>query len=171
MIVGVGTDVVCISGLDAMLAASGTAFLELCWTADEQRHSAGSVSRLAARWAAKEATMKALGHGIGEIDPVDVEVVSDVGVRPSLRLRGSASRFAEAVGATTFAVSLCHEAGLAIAFVVATDRTSCASVARGHLVSTSLVTLKDLKSTSSSPPHPRRLHSNLIEGVMNDNER
>jgi hypothetical protein len=62
--------------------------------------------------------MKAVGHGIGEIDPIDIEVEASEALPPELRLRDSAAIHAERVGLTHFAVSLCHEGDLATAYVV-----------------------------------------------------
>ena len=63
--------------------------------------------------------MKALGHGLGEIDPLDVEVVSIEGQPPSLHLRGSAASMATAIGIREFRVSYSHEPNYAVAFVIA----------------------------------------------------
>lgn len=119
---GIGVDLVSVLELSAMLDASDSTFRDMCWTAAEQEACHGSVERLAARWAAKEAVMKALGHGIGEIDPLDIEVVGAEGERPSIDLHGSAERFALALGPTDWALSMSHESDFAIAFVVARRR-------------------------------------------------
>jgi holo-[acyl-carrier protein] synthase len=119
--VGVGVDLVKVSSLQDMLATGGSAFWELCWTADELNHCDGSASRLAARWAAKEATMKALGRGIGEVDPTDIEVTGLEGQPPALRLRGTALALAEEQR-VDLALSMSHEDDFAVAFVVATPQ-------------------------------------------------
>lgn len=117
--VGVGVDMVSVHELADMIEASGSSFIDACWTPVEQTYCAGSVRRLAARWAAKEATMKALGHGIGEVDPLDIEVVSIEGEMPTLRLYGSASAHAHNLHISHFALSLTYEGDFALAFVVA----------------------------------------------------
>lgn len=114
-----GVDMVSLPALAALIETSGNGFLDACWTAGEQRYCSGSIGRLAARWAAKEATMKAIGHGIGEIDPVDIEVVAVEGQTPELRLHGSARLHAERAGLEQFALSLSHEGECAIAYVLA----------------------------------------------------
>lgn len=114
-----GVDMVSITELTDMLQASGPAFLDSCWTRNEQAYCAGSAARLAARWAAKEATMKALGHGIGEVDPLDIEVTAVEGDPPRLSLTRTAAAFAREAGLTSFALSLTHEEDFALAFVVA----------------------------------------------------
>jgi len=73
---------------------------------------------LAGRFAAKEALMKALGDATG-IGWHDMEVVSDGEGNPSFVLRGAAAARAEAIGATDFHLSMSHDAGIAIAYVVA----------------------------------------------------
>ena len=74
--------------------------------------------RLAARFAAKEAAMKALGVGLGAFSFQDVEVMRAPGGAPSLRLSGKAAALAAQRGATAFRLSLTH-----------TDRTAEAVVA------------------------------------------
>ena len=115
----VGVDMVNIRQLRDMIETSGPTFLDSGWTSAEQAYCAGSVARLAARWAAKEAAMKALGHGIGEVDPIDIEVHAVEGEPPDLHLRGTAAGYALEVGLSHFALSLTHEANFAVAFVAA----------------------------------------------------
>lgn len=110
---------VSIRELADMIETSGPTFVDSCWTRSEQAYCAGSTARLAARWAAKEATMKALGHGIGEVDPVDIEVHAVEGEAPDLRLHGTAAARARKVGVNHLALSLTHEADFALAFVAA----------------------------------------------------
>jgi len=114
-----GIDMVGISQMAAMLGASGQPYRDMCWSPAEQTYCGESPARYAVRWAAKEAAMKALGHGIGEVDPLDIEVVAVEGKRPALRLSGAASAFAQEAG-VSLALSMSHEADLAIALVVAT---------------------------------------------------
>ncbi|WP_395640605.1 holo-ACP synthase [Pseudolysinimonas sp.] len=73
---------------------------------------------LAGRFAAKEALMKALGDATG-VTWHDMEVVSDVEGNPSLRLTGAAAAIAETRGITDIHLSMSHDAGVAIAQVVA----------------------------------------------------
>ena len=84
----------------------------------ERSDAAGRIGSLAARWAAKEATMKALGIGIGKLDPTDVEVVTKDG-QPTLRLHRNAALRSAALGLDHWSVSLTHDSGWAMAFVVA----------------------------------------------------
>ncbi|MDQ3978210.1 MAG: holo-ACP synthase [Actinomycetota bacterium] len=75
--------------------------------------------RLAARFAAKEAVMKALGVGIGAFAFQDVEVVSEASGRPTLVLRGEAEALAERLGVEGWRLSLTHTDSLAQAVAVA----------------------------------------------------
>ncbi|MFC5679095.1 holo-ACP synthase [Aeromicrobium endophyticum] len=118
VLLGVGVDMVDAGQLAEMIESSGSSFMDLCWTPSEQGYCAGSIPRLAARWAAKEATMKALGRGIGEIDPIDIEVVSIEGEPPLLELHGSARAIARERWVRRVALSLTHEGTFAVAFVV-----------------------------------------------------
>lgn len=87
-------------------------------TPQERHDSADRMGSLAARWAAKEATMKVLGIGIGKLDPTDVEVVAKGG-KPTLRLHRDAAKRSTELGLAHWSVSLTHESGWAMAFVVA----------------------------------------------------
>ncbi len=77
------------------------------------------TSRLAARFAAKEATMKALGTGIGGFALRDVEVRRAGAGAPSLSLRDGAARLAARRGVARWHVSLTHTAQVAVATVLA----------------------------------------------------
>ena len=123
MIVGIGIDLVLIDRLERALAPEGgDRFQELVFTAAERAACAGRADQaqaLAARFAAKEACLKALGTGWGEGTTLqDIEVVTGPQGRPELRLSGSAASRARALGATRFHVSLTHEQLVAAAVVV-----------------------------------------------------
>ncbi len=75
--------------------------------------------RLAARWAAKEAVMKALGVGLGAFAFSEVEVVSAPSGAPSLVLRGAAAALAERRGVSGWRLSLTHTDRVAEAVAVA----------------------------------------------------
>jgi len=113
-----GVDMVDVEKLARMVELTGDEFLDSSWTPAERLYCAGRSERLASRWAAKEATMKALGQGVGQISPLEVEVVSVEGARPVLVLRGNADARARQLGLDTWSVSLTHEDRWALAFVV-----------------------------------------------------
>jgi holo-[acyl-carrier protein] synthase len=77
------------------------------------------IPGLAARFAAKEATMEALGVGIGRFAMRDVEVVRADSGAPSIRATGRAHEVATSLGVRSFRVSLTHTASIAQAVVVA----------------------------------------------------
>jgi holo-[acyl-carrier protein] synthase len=114
-----GVDLVDIERIRSMAETGGPVFVDSTWTQEEQSYCAGSADRLAARWGAKEAVMKALGTGFPDIEHLDIEVVSSQGVAPILRLSGDAARRAAGLRLTDWSLSLSHDAGFAIALVVA----------------------------------------------------
>lgn len=77
------------------------------------------AQRLAARFAAKEAVMKALGVGLGAFAFHDVEVVNAPSGKPSLVLRGKAAALAQAQGVQGWQLSLTHTDRTAHAVAVA----------------------------------------------------
>ncbi len=128
-IVGVGVDAVDVARFRQLLDRRPR-FAARCFTESEQSDAGGSgdaAQSLAARFAAKEAVMKALGTGIGAFALTDVEVCRSPGVPgrsstrnvPYLVLHGVAAELAGAQGAGRFHLSLTHTDQVAIAFVVA----------------------------------------------------
>ncbi|MGA2472043.1 MAG: holo-ACP synthase [Acidimicrobiales bacterium] len=134
-IVGVGVDAVDVARFRRVLDRRPR-FAARCFTSSEQSDATGSADvaqSLAARFAAKEAVMKALGTGIGAFALTDVEVRRTTGRgatrnAPFLVLHGTAAELAGAQGAGQFHLSLTHTDGVAIAFVVAEQAqpVSCA---------------------------------------------
>ncbi|GIW08291.1 MAG: holo-[acyl-carrier-protein] synthase [Dehalococcoidia bacterium] len=115
-----GVDVIAIERIATTVARHGDRFLRRVFTPAELAAAGGRPDSLAARFAAKEATAKALGWGIGAVGWRDIEVVSDVRGKPSLRLHGAAASRAAELGVSQLAVSLAHERSLAVAVVVGT---------------------------------------------------
>ncbi|MBX3406007.1 MAG: holo-ACP synthase [Phycisphaeraceae bacterium] len=122
-IVGHGIDLVEVVRIRAMLDEHGQRFLDRCFTPDEQAYKAESrrrIEHLAARFAAKEATLKALGTGLtGGIAWTDIEVVKGASGAPGLALHGTAKSAAAELGVTSWLVSLTHTDSLAMASVIA----------------------------------------------------
>lgn len=115
-----GVDVVSVSALTRAIEHVGPRMLEVCFTPAEIASTPGTEG-LAARFAAKEATAKALGTGLLRgIGFQDIEILSDVAGKPMLHLHGPAAREAAAKGLNEWSVSLTHELDLAVALVVAT---------------------------------------------------
>lgn len=117
MIIGVGVDIVDLARFDRQLSRTPR-LLERLFASRERalpRHS------LAARFAAKEAMIKALGRSDG-MRWVDVEVVTDEHGNPGFALNGAIAGVAEARGITAWHLTMTHDAGIACAFVVAEGR-------------------------------------------------
>ena len=98
--------------------------LETVFSDSELAECGDDNERLAARFAAKEAALKALGTGIRVLDMLDVIVHTDDTGRPSLLLSDAAKAHANEAGLCNFECSLTHEEGFAIAVVVATKSVS-----------------------------------------------
>ncbi|MEO6029236.1 MAG: holo-ACP synthase [Candidatus Binatia bacterium] len=124
-IVGTGVDLCEVPRMQAALEEprTGARFKARVFTAGEQRYceqrGVGRYQSYAARFAAKEATMKALGHGWGKhVGWLDVEVVRTENGRPTVRLHGKAAATAEAAGVTGIHLALTHTRAIAVAQVV-----------------------------------------------------
>ena len=125
MIVGTGIDVAEVGRLEQATARHGQRFLERVFTAREieycERHK-NRFERYAARFAAKEAGMKALGVGWrGGVRWRDLEVVNQRGGKPELRLSGVAARIAQKQKVRNVALSLTHTQTQAVAQVILED--------------------------------------------------
>lgn len=121
MVIGIGIDTVEVARFRDVLARTPSIAGRL-FTDGERAHAerhADPAPRLAARFAAKEAAMKALGVGLGAFAFHDVEVVNAEGGAPSLRVTGDAARLATERGVTSWLVSLTHSALVAEAVVAA----------------------------------------------------
>lgn len=118
--VRVGCDLVELSDIEDSLAAFGTRFLRRMFTESELDDCAGGtqIHRLAARFAAKEAAVKAFAAPELPFVPREIEVVSRQSV-PTLQLSGSAAQLAADQGWTEVSVSLSHTDCHAAAVVVA----------------------------------------------------
>lgn len=119
---GIGTDLVRIERLEKSLARFGER-LALRILSEEERdlvpEGQGAATFLAGRWAAKEAFAKALGTGFARgMGPCDIEVLRLPSGAPCIRPRGPAQRLWEEAGAGRIHVSISHDAGFALAFVV-----------------------------------------------------
>ena len=123
MIVGLGTDLIGVARIAAVHRRQGDRFLDRVYTDAERRYCLAArdpSERLAARWAAKEACMKALGTGWARgVAFRQIALVADVeGTAPTLRLDGEALAVARGLGAARWHCSVSHADGMAIAVVV-----------------------------------------------------
>ena len=122
MIVGIGTDIVDVGRIDAMLARRGEALAQRLLSAAEfdafKVHPA-PARFLAKRFAAKEAALKALGTGLRNgMRWADISVVHDALGKPALRLEGAAQQRAGSLGVSACHLSVSDEQRYAVAFVI-----------------------------------------------------
>jgi holo-[acyl-carrier protein] synthase len=122
MVLGVGVDVIEVVRMRRALERFGERFEARVFTDGELSACSGRGDRtlaLAARFAAKEACLKALGTGWARgLALHQIEVVRDAAGRPSLRLYGRAAEEAASLGVKASHVSLSHQATVAVAVVV-----------------------------------------------------
>ena len=122
MIAGIGTDLISIDRIENAAARLGERFLERLFTRGERAYCNGRKECwqcYAARFAAKEAVLKAMGTGLDGCRWTDVEVVNDSAGKPQIRLSGQAARLAREKGMGQILISLSHEKDKALAFAVA----------------------------------------------------
>jgi holo-[acyl-carrier protein] synthase len=122
MIVGTGIDIAEVDRIAASIARFGRRFTERVFTAEEIRYCesrANKAERYAARFAAKEAGMKAIGTGWSHgVRWQDIEVQRLPGGRPTVAFHGRAGEVFAKLGAARSHLSLTHTKGLAMAVVV-----------------------------------------------------
>ena len=129
MIIGIGLDLASVEFWAEALQDPTTSVIEGTFTAGELSDVAQGTTpeaqRLAARFAAKEAFIKALGgsrHGqppqVSRLAPILIEVILDDYGRPAIRLHGEAQTVADALGVRHIWVSLSHEEKMTAATVI-----------------------------------------------------
>lgn len=121
LILGLGIDLVEVRRIEAAFARSGQRLLDRLFTPHEQA-TAGTgphrFRRLAARLAAKEALLKALGTGLRDGRWLDAAVANDDLGKPYLQLSGTLAERARRLGVVDMHLSLTHENNYASACVV-----------------------------------------------------
>lgn len=122
MIVGTGVDIAEVSRIRESVERFGERFLRRVFTEGEISYCQPKANRYesyAARFAAKEAGMKALGTGWNHgVRWRDVEVVRPKGQRPTIQFHGQAAVFASKLGTTNVALSITHTRDQALAHVI-----------------------------------------------------
>ena len=122
MIVGTGVDLAEVPRIKASIERYGAKFIDRIYTPHEIAYverKANRFERYAARFAAKEAGMKALGTGWRRgVRWQDFEVVNLPSGRPTLQLHGAAQTIAAAIGVTAVSLSLTHTSETGMAFVI-----------------------------------------------------
>jgi holo-[acyl-carrier protein] synthase len=122
LIIGLGLDIAEIDRIGAAIERHGPAFIERIYTTREIAYCESHRNRFeryAARFAAKEAAMKALGTGWRHgVRWRDIEVARDPSGKPALRLEGVAREIADRLGVKNIALTITHSGNLALAQVV-----------------------------------------------------
>ena len=128
----VGIDSIEIARIATAIARYGERFLSRVYTADERAYAAMRPPALAVRFAAKEATAKALGTGIGPVGWRNIEITNDAAGKPSVILHHVAADVARRAGLLEWQVSVTHSRDLATAFVVGYRADMSADAADHH---------------------------------------
>lgn len=122
-IVGIGTDVIECLRIAQLIERHHELFLTRVYTRREIEYCSArkmATQHYAARWAAKEAVLKALGTGWSQgIQWTDIEVLVREGGQPSVRLSGAALRISQQLGIDEVMISLAHCRTHATAFAMA----------------------------------------------------
>ena len=114
-----GVDLIELDRVESAIQRHGVRFLERVFTPRELEEVGENVASLAGRFAAKEATAKALGTGIGDVGWQEIEILRGPARQPHLHLHGKASSLAGELDLETWSLSLSHTRTHAIALVVA----------------------------------------------------
>jgi holo-[acyl-carrier protein] synthase len=122
VIVGLGLDIAEIDRIEAAITRHGPPFLERIFTTREVAYCEShrnKFERYAARFAAKEAAMKALGTGWRRgVRWRDIEVARHPGGKPALHLEGAARQIANELGVKNISLTITHSGNLALAQVI-----------------------------------------------------
>jgi holo-[acyl-carrier protein] synthase len=122
MIVGTGVDLAEVPRIKQAIERYGEKFIRRIYTPAEIAYverKANKFERYAARFAAKEAGMKAIGTGWRRgVTWQDFEVANLPSGKPTLRFHGAAARFADHLGVKNVALSLTHTSELGMAHVI-----------------------------------------------------
>ena len=115
----IGIDIIEIARIERAVERWGERFLQRVYTEPELRMCHKKPSRLAARFAGKEAVMKALGTGARGISWREIEIATESSGKPLVNLHGKAQDKAADLGLNELAISLSDSRDYAIAFVIA----------------------------------------------------
>ena len=123
-IVSIGSDLTRIERIGAVIDRRGSSLLDRLFSQEEQRYcerrQRQRVAHAEGRFAVKEAVMKVLGTGwSGGVRWIDIETLRDRGQAPRVVLHGKAAELARAKGIERLHVTITHDAGIAMAVVVA----------------------------------------------------
>jgi holo-[acyl-carrier protein] synthase len=113
-----GIDIIELDRIADVVARHGERFLNRVYTPDEIAHCRGRIPELAARFAAKEAVMKALGTGVRGVGWRDIEVLPNRRGKPLVFLYGRGAKRAKDIELRGLEISMTHLKDLAMASVV-----------------------------------------------------
>ena len=113
----IGIDIIEIARIERAIAKWGESFLHRIYTELELKLCYKKPSSLAARFAGKEAVIKALGKPTTGASLREIEILSDPGGRPVVNLYGKAQHQAKGLGLDKLAITLSHSKEYAVAFV------------------------------------------------------
>lgn len=123
MIVGIGCDIIEIERIAR--AIKSESFIRRVFTAEEaaycQRRGQQAAASFAARFAAKEAVLKALGTGLREGSLQEIAVDNDGLGKPLVQLSGHFAMLAKQLGVKNIQISLSHSKDFAVAYVIMED--------------------------------------------------
>lgn len=118
MKIATGVDLIEIDRIVEVIARHGNHYLQRIYTPAELEQCGKRAESLAGRFAAKEAVVKALGSGIGDITWKEIEILGDENNAPKLTLNGEAKQRADSLGLSSWSVSISHSQSHSVAFVV-----------------------------------------------------
>lgn len=118
MILGLGTDIVEVQRFNQLLSRRGERILEKLFTPEERQSCLDAPHRLAARFAAKEAFLKALGTGLRGMAWREITLINDELGAPVLHCTGRAESALQSLGVKRTHVSLSHSRHYAVAQVI-----------------------------------------------------
>ena len=121
-IICTGIDIIEIDRIQNVLSQYGNRFLNKIFTPDEIQYCRGRSPNLAGRFAAKEATMKALKTGTRGVSWKDIEVIRASNGAPSIKLYNRALARSESLGVSSLSISFSHSRDYAVASVIASSK-------------------------------------------------
>lgn len=118
----IGTDIIEIARIEKAIARWGERFLERLYTETELKLYRRRLPSLSARFAGKEAVIKALSPQIGACRWQDIEILSEASGKPYLNLYGKTRDRAKSLGLKQLEISLAHSRHYALAVVIGTAK-------------------------------------------------
>lgn len=114
----IGTDIIEIPRIEEAITRWGERFLKRVYTETELELCHNNMPSLAARFAGKEAVIKALGPQDNRLGWKEIEILSEPNGKPAVHLHGKAQNQAHSLGLDRLDISLSHSREYAIAFAI-----------------------------------------------------